>query len=109
MAKKSETSFRENTVYPALDALPNTYYFSIQQVAIVADPDIILCIQGRFCALELKGHKDDRIAKLQEYKLEKVRKSGGVAFRADRSNWKEVHAELLKLAMEKPNGKKRTS
>jgi len=98
MARKPETNFRINTVDPALAELPNTYAMTIQQVAITADPDKLLCINGRFVALELKSDEESEIRPLQTYKLEKIIQAGGLAFRVDRSNWKEVHAELLKLA-----------
>jgi hypothetical protein len=98
MARKSETNFRINTVVPALKLLKHTYFMSIQQVAICADPDILLCINGRFVALELKSDDESIIRPLQTYKLEQIIKAGGVAFRADRSNWAEVHEELLKLS-----------
>lgn len=98
MARKPETNFRINTVYPALKNLPNTYFMTIQQVAITGDPDTILCINGRFVALELKSDEESTIRPLQTYKLDQMIKAHGLAFRVDRSNWKEVHAELQKLA-----------
>ncbi len=105
MAKKAETSFRINIVYPALDALPNTAYESIQQVAINGSFDIILSINGVFVGLELKDVGEE-LRPLQAYKAEKFRSVGkGRVYMADKNNWNEVHAELLKLAQGGQHGK----
>ena len=98
MAKKSETSFRENTVVPDLKKLPNSWYESIQQVAIKGTPDILLCVAGTFVALELKADSKSKIDPLQVYKLDCIVKAGGIAFRVDRSNWDEVYSILKTIA-----------
>jgi len=41
-------------------------------------PDIIACVNGIFIAIELKT-ETGRVAKLQEYNLDKIRESGGIA------------------------------
>lgn len=98
MARKPETNFRNNVVVPALKLIPRSYFFCIQQFAKVGDPDILMVINGRFVALELKSDEESVIRPIQIYKLEQVIKAGGVAFRVDRSNWNKVYTELLKLA-----------
>jgi hypothetical protein len=95
---KPETKFRTTKVRPFLKTLKNTAFFAIQQMAISGDPDYILCIRGKFVALELKdvGKKP---RKLQQYRLDEVRMAGGVALVADPENWEWVKGCLLRLSM----------
>ncbi len=93
--KKEETKFRLR-VDKDLKKLDNCADFSIQQVAILGDADKILCIQGWFCALELKA-EDGTPSALQIYKASKVRKAGGIALIAKPSNWKHVFSFLQRL------------
>ena len=60
-------------------------------------PDIICCYKGLFVALEVKAEKGI-VSKLQEYHLEQIKKSGGVA--AVVRSVDEVQ-EVLKIPHEK--------
>ena len=93
---KPETRFRINHVVPFLKKLPNTYFMSIQQLAISGDPDLILCVRGRFVALELKA-EGEKPRKLQEYKLEKIRKAGGIRLVASPENWSNIKQVLVNM------------
>ena len=42
-------------------------------------PDILACIHGRFVGIEVKT-PTGRVSKLQEYHIDQINKSGGVAF-----------------------------
>ncbi len=98
---KAETKFRVNHVLPFLQTLKNTTIFPIQQLAIIGDPDFVLCCNGRFVALELKkGDEDPR--ELQLYKLESVRRTKGIAIVAEPGNWETVKRLLLKLDQGEP-------
>ena len=90
---KPETKFRQNQVLPFLQKLKNTYYESIQQLAISGSPDIILCVWGRFVALELKS-KEGKLEPLQKYKLNEIKRTGGIALRVSPQNWEEVKENL---------------
>lgn len=94
---KPETKFRVNTVTPFLKSLKNTTYFPIQQFAIRGDPDFILCIWGRFVALELKKDGAEDARSLQEYKLKKIQKTNGISFVASPDNWAEVSQILSEM------------
>ena len=96
MATKPETRFRQNTVRPFLLKLKNTYALSIQQQALRGSPDILLCINGNFVALELKA-RGGKLTKLQEHHLGLIEKAGGLSLVARPDNWGEVKATLLKL------------
>lgn len=79
MSKKPETVFRERFV-KFLKQLPNTVIFSIQQQSINGTPDLICCINGKFCAIELKSSEDAEVSMIQKYNLERiVSKGGGIA------------------------------
>lgn len=81
----------------ALKTLPNTYSFSIQQRTIIGDPDKLICIGGKFVALELKSEQGEP-TKLQLHKLAAVKKAGGISLVAYPKNWPEVFTILSVLA-----------
>ena len=92
----SERTFRTGTVIPFLDTLKNTAYFPIQQVALIGHPDFMLCINGRFCGLELK--KDgEKPRPIQQWLLDRITDCKGVALVACPSNWDEVKRYLKEL------------
>jgi len=98
MAKKPETIFREST-YDDLDRLKNTYWMSIQQLSIIGDPDIILCISGKFVALEYKKDAKTKPEAIQLYKHTKIRRKGkGKVFVVYPGNWKRIYKKLLQLS-----------
>lgn len=91
----SETTFRKR-VLKDLQQLDNTYIETVQQKAINGSPDYILCCNGLFIGLELKD-EDGRVSKLQEYKLNQIRRCGGVDIVAKPSTWKDDYAYLERL------------
>lgn len=99
---KPETRFRQNKVLPFLRKLKNTKRFPIQQSAISGTPDFLLCIYGRFVALELKD-SGEKPTKLQEFELEGVRNAGGVSLVADPDNWDAIKRFLTTMSETKEN------
>lgn len=96
MSQKPETKFRTNQVRPFLKSLKNTAFFPIQQLAIVGDPDFILCCFGIFVALELKSEGGEP-RPLQEHKLNEVTRCHGISIVATPENWSEVKNKLQHL------------
>ena len=76
---KPESIFRTNKVLPFLKTLPFTYIMPIQQVSFAGDPDYVLCLQGRFVALELKA-AGCKPRPLQDYKLNKIKHKRNVGY-----------------------------
>ena len=70
--------------------------FPIQQLTMVGDPDFFLCMRGKFVALELKD-VNGKVRALQEHKLNEVRRTGGIALVADKTNWNEIKQTLKQL------------
>ena len=101
MAEKPETTFKRR-IRPQLEALPKTWVVKVQQVATVGTPDFLLCVNGRFVALELKAHEKAKIAKIQSYVLERISHSAGIALVVFPENWQSVFGFLKGLA----NGEK---
>ncbi len=94
---QSERSFRTNRVAPFLESLDHCVPMSIQQVAIVADADIICCIRGLFVWLEIKKEGEGG-TRLQQYKADKIRKKGGgIAIEVKPENWNLVKEFLNQL------------
>lgn len=94
---KPETRFRIGKVIPFLKTLRHTTFFAIQQLTIVGDPDFMVCIRGRFVALELKKSEKDTPRKIQLYKLREVERTGGLAITAYPENWEQVKSLLRNL------------
>lgn len=93
---KPETKFRQNKVIPFLKTLKKTERFPMQQLAIVGDPDFLLCMHGTFVALELKD-EGEVPRPLQQHKLDRVAATHGVSIVADPGNWGHVKNVLLQL------------
>lgn len=50
-------------------------------------PDILFCINGMFCAVEVKAPgKMSTVTKLQQHNLDRINASGGIAIAADNLN-----------------------
>ena len=97
MSKQPETLFKER-VLARLDAIPNLWVEKIQQVSIRGTPDLLICYRGMFVAWELKT--DSGVADaLQEYKLGKIEKAGGIARIVRPSNLEQSIRELLDLGL----------
>lgn len=54
-------------------------------------PDILACIKGRFVGIEVK-QPGEKPTKIQQYQMDQINKSGGVAFVA--TNLRDVRVEL---------------
>ena len=99
MAEKPETSFRRRVI-PSLKSLPNTVIFPVQQLAISGTPDLLLCINGHFVALELKKDSKARVTELQKYNLNRIVMAGGFSFVVFPENWQDVFNNLRHLSEE---------
>lgn len=97
MAKKPETLFKEKC-RDDLETLRSTWFVKIQQVVLRGIPDFLICIGGRFIAIELKKDKKARREPLQEWTLDKIAQSGGYAFVAYPENWDSIFSQLKELA-----------
>jgi hypothetical protein len=95
MAQKPESLFRKRVV-KCLKDLPKTHIFSIQQSSLVGTPDLLLCVNGKFVALELKSFTTEAKG-LQKYNLEKVEECGGIGITAYPENWSAVFDRLKSL------------
>lgn len=82
----------------ALASIPNIWCEKIQQVGKRGTPDILACVNGKFVAIELK--KDDKSLpdKLQQHKLKKIVKAGGVSFVACPENSETVIGMIAIMA-----------
>ena len=96
MAQKPETNFRNNVVKPFLKTLLNTHVFPISQTSIRGTPDLIMCMAGRFVAMELKSGSGV-LSALQRYNLDEVTRCKGVSIVASPRNWDEVKKLLKQL------------
>ena len=83
------------------DGLP-LYYFVKEAKSIRGIPDLILCCNGTFVALEVKRSADEaektsgRIA-LQKYTLTRIQKANGYGYLVHPDNLKEILQEVRNL------------
>ena len=59
-------------------------------------PDIIICLKGKFIAVELKN-EDGKPSALQLYNIDKIKQSGGRAFILRPSGFEKFKEEVLKI------------
>lgn len=66
-------------------------------MTIRGTPDFLLCVSGVFVAIELKV-EDGKLDKLQEWNLQQIADSGGIAIVMTPENEKETLDFLLHIA-----------
>jgi len=97
VSSKPETVFRRQVCAWIDEQLVHCVRMTIQQVALCGTPDLLLCLNGRFVALELKA-EDGKATALQRHILDKIISKGrGVSFVAKPSNWLEIQKRLLEI------------
>lgn len=94
MAKQKETKFKEY-VLRELKKLPRVWFVKIQMVSTRGIPDILMCVNGKFVAWELKVGKG-KATKLQHHTLEQIRHANGEAYVVNPQNI-EAYLNDLKL------------
>ena len=99
MAQKEETLF-QNRVQNYLKA-KKWKYIKVQQIALIADPDLVVCVGGRYVELELKASIKSRVEKLQVHKLSLTNKGGGYGLLVYPENWDAVKIFLGNLSKRK--------
>ena len=90
---QGETRFKAKVKRELDKLVPDVKYTKIQQVVKKGDPDFILCCVGDYIEWELKVG-DNEATNLQQYKLDKTTKAGGVARVVYPENLEECMEEL---------------
>lgn len=91
-----ETLFKQR-VMRDLREMPGVWLVKTQQVAVRGIPDLLVCIHGRFVALELKRSEEAAIDKLQLWHLEKILAAGGISYVVFPENWPRIRERLAAL------------
>lgn len=90
---QSEGNFQKR-VLRDLKKLGHCYFLKTQEKARKGVPDLIICLKGRFIAIELKREGEEP-TELQEYVLDKILRAGGAAMPATPSTWPAIYSWLL--------------
>lgn len=98
LAKLLEKHFQVK-VRRHLKLLPNTWFFKASERSLAGIPDVILCVNGMFIALELKRSLKSKATPLQLYCLELINKSKGIGIVATPENWDKIYG-VLKIISE---------
>ena len=92
-----EAPFRKK-VDVELKKLPNSHWFSIQQIAIRGTPDKLGCLNGTFVALEYKRSGEAKRSALQKRNIRKINEAGGYGRFVYPENWAPILQELKGIA-----------
>lgn len=95
MAEKPETRFKRKVV--ALLEELGAKVFVIQQLSKHGDPDLLICLKGRFVALELKKDEKSKARLLQLHILKQVEEAGGYAKVVYPENLEETMNDLRRI------------
>lgn len=95
--KKKETSFAEKVDTDLKRCFgKRVVIINVQQKTKRGDADRVICLNGKFVALELKTEEGSPDT-LQLIKLLEIRAAGGLAYLVKPSNWPDVLAYLSTL------------
>ena len=78
--------------------LPNSWFERVEQQSICGTPDILGCYQGQMVAIEVKTKKG-RLSKLQQHKLGKIERAGGLALVLNEDNFFDWYERLIDEAL----------
>jgi len=79
-----------------LEDLPDSWVVKTISTNKRGTPDILACVSGRFVAIEVKAEgKLATVSKLQQYQIDRINSSGGLAIAVD--NLDDVKKFLLTL------------
>lgn len=98
MSKNPETKFKEKVV-EILDEIPGVWILKTQERARRGVPDLLICIRGRFVAIELKTDEGE-VDPLQEVILQRIRQAQGLAFVTSPSRW-PAHLQMIRDILRK--------
>lgn len=93
---KPETRFKLKVV-KQLEKVDTLWLVKVQQVTICGTPDILMCVNGRFVAWELKVGSN-KATNLQQYTLNAITKAGGIARVVTPENLDECLEEIKCLS-----------
>ena len=90
MSKKPETIFAEKVDRDLKETFGKDIFIeNIQQAAKSGSPDRLICLKGRFIALELKVDQGEP-TKLQIIKLARINRAGGYGMVAYPQTWRMI-------------------
>ena len=92
---KPETKF-QNKVLSDLKKLDNLWVLKTQEKTRKGVPDLLICANSRFVAIELKS-KNKTPEPLQQFELNCIAASGGASFVAYPENWEEIFNSLKEI------------
>ena len=92
---KPETKF-QNKVLNDLKKLDNLWVLKTQEKTRKGIPDLLICANGHFVAIELKAYKKNPDP-LQQFELNCIEASGGAAMVAYPENWPEIFEYLKEI------------
>jgi hypothetical protein len=98
VAKKPETTFKERC-QADLKTVDNLWCLKTNEVAVRGIPDLLMCVNGIFVAVELKKSSKDKAVALQSYIGERIKtKAKGLFYVACPETWPRVLMDIRRIA-----------
>jgi hypothetical protein len=96
MSQQSETIFKINVLRDLREITPNIWILKTQERSRRGVPDLVICLEGFFVAIELKidGEKPDA---LQRITLDRIQTAEGVSFWTCPASWSKDLGILCQL------------
>lgn len=94
---KPETKF-QNKVLSDLKKLDKLWVLKTQEKTRKGVPDLLICANGKFVAIELKASPKSPLASLQRFEIEQIKSSGGLGFVANPENWGQIYARIKDIS-----------
>lgn len=105
VGKKEETLFAEKFDKWINETFKDDVWCeNIQQVCIVGTPDRLICIRGKFLAVEFKKSEKDQPTAMQTYKLNKITRAGGLSLLVYPENFHEAKMQITSLLCRQLSG-----
>jgi hypothetical protein len=93
---KPESIFQKR-VLRDLKQLPHSWILKTQEKTRRGVPDILMCLAGRFIAIELKASEKATVSPLQAYEIALIDHAGGQSYIAYPENWNFVLGEIKRI------------
>lgn len=94
---KPETKFQKK-VLSDLKKLSNVWILKTQERARKGVPDILLCCNGTFVALELKSSAKSKISPLQKFEINYIQACGGLGWIVHPDNWGQIYTRIKDIS-----------
>jgi hypothetical protein len=85
-------------VLKRLKKLKNTWVYKASDRSKKGIPDIVMCVDGTFVAMELKRSEKEKATPLQKHTLQEIAEAKGYGWEVNPENWDDTWDLLIEIA-----------